>query len=75
MLLAFLRRRKLRKMNELSKVKNALFVFDEGMLKVSDMSREQLIQALEWTLEAAEQNKKIADKFSELLDLRKNRKG
>lgn len=62
-------------MNELSKVNNALFVFDEGMLKVSDMSREQLIQALEWTLEAAEQNKKIADKFSELLDLRKNRKG
>jgi hypothetical protein len=75
MLSAFLRKRKLLKMNELSKVNNALFVFDEGMLKVSDMSREQLIQALEWTLEAAEQNKKIADKFSELLDLRKNRKG
>jgi hypothetical protein len=62
-------------MKSLSKVDNALFVFDEGILKVGDMSRDQLIQALEWALEASEQNKKIADKFSELLDLRKNRKG
>ena len=55
-------------------LKNALFVFDDGLLSVDDMDREQLIQALEWTLNSAEENKKTANKFKQLLELSENMK-
>lgn len=61
-------------MGEKSPLKTALFVFDDGLLSVDDMDREQLIQALEWTLEAAEQNKKAADKIERLLELSQARR-
>lgn len=57
-----------------SSLKNALFVFDDGLLSVDDMDREQLIQALEWTLNSAEENKKTANKFKQLLELSENMK-
>lgn len=57
-----------------SSLKNALFVFDDGLLTVEQMDREQLIQALEWTISAAEESKKTADKFKQLLELSQNMK-
>lgn len=57
-----------------SSLKNALFVFDDGLLTIEQMDREQLIQALEWTISAAEESKKTADKFKQLLELSQNMK-
>ena len=59
-------------MDEKQFIKTARFVFDDDLLSVDEMDRDQLIQALEWTLEAAENNKKAADKFEKLLKFSKS---
>jgi len=57
-----------------SKLSREFFAFAEGLLLVDDMSREQLIQALEWTLEALSKKEDQLDRINDLLDLRKTYK-
>lgn len=60
-------------MEEYPLLKTAMFVFDDDMVMVGDMSREQLIQALEWTLQSANNHKKHAEKMERLLDMAQNK--
>ena len=59
-------------MDEKQFIKTARFFFDDDLLSVDEMDRDQLIQALEWALEAAEKNKKAADRLEKLLKFSKS---